>query len=117
MEKAKQLKRPTEDLLVTDTVTFPPLNRLGWIKLPSQAFADLLMIVQFTSSFTEFLGLDKAPSLSDVYCSLYNNDNDILIELFVQFIKTSLFDPGSNAVTISGTEIFRTTLNHVLVVL
>lgn len=102
MEKAEQLKRPTEDLLVSDTVSFPVLHKLPWIKLPARAFADLLMIAQFTNSFQEFLELEEAPSLPQIYHSLYNNGSEILTDIFVQFLKAALFDPGSNAVTLSG---------------
>ena len=102
MEKAEQLKRPTEDLLVTDKAAFPMLDKLPWVKLPAWTFADLLMIVQFTWSFQEFLELETAPSLPQIYCSLFGNGGESLTALFVQFLKAALYDPGSNAVTLSG---------------
>ena len=102
LERAEQLKRPTEDLLVADTVSFPPLTKLDWMKLPSQAFADLLMVVQFASSFQEFLQLDQAPTLPALFCSLFNHHSEILSNLFVQFLRAALFDPGSNALTTAG---------------
>lgn len=102
MEKAEQLKRPTEDLLVSDTVAFPQLEKLQWIKLPAWTFADLLMIVQFAQSFQEFLELETTPCLPQIFCSLFDDGNKNLTTLFVQFLKAALYDPGSNAVTLSG---------------
>ena len=44
---AEQLKRPTEDLLVTDLAPLPPLHPMTWVVLPAPAFANLLMAVEF----------------------------------------------------------------------
>ena len=111
MEKAEQLKRPTEDLLVTNTVALPSLHKLPWIKLPARAFADLLMIAQFSQSFQEFLELESAPTLPQIYCSLYSSGSEILGDMFVQFLKAVLFDPGSNAVTLSGIHVYNILLS------
>ena len=101
-EKAAQLKRPTEDLLVSDTVSFPPLSKLDWLKLPATAFADLLMVLQFSHCFREFLEMEVAPSLPSLYCSLHNHRSEVLADLFVQLLRAALFDPGSNALTTAG---------------
>ena len=88
---------------MADTVSLPALSKMNWLKLPPQAFADLLMVVQFSHSFREFLDLDSAPSLSAVYCSLHSSGgSEVLSELLVHFLRTALFDPGSNALTTSG---------------
>ena len=102
LERAQQLKRPTEDLLVGDTVSFPPLGKLAWLKLPSTAFADLLMVFQFTQSFREFLEMEAAPSFPSLFCSLHNHGTEVLSDLFVQLLRAALFDPGSNALTTAG---------------
>ena len=102
MEKAEQLKRPTEDLLVSDTAAFPQLDKLQWMKLPAWNFADLLMVVQFAQSFQEFLGLEATPRLPQIFCSLFDDGSENLTSLFVQFLTAALYDPGSNAVTLSG---------------
>jgi hypothetical protein len=102
LERAQQLKRPTEDLLVGDTVSFPPLGKLAWLKLPSTTFADLLMVFQFTHSFREFLEMEAAPSLPSLFCSLHNHGTEVLTDLFVQLLRATLFDPGSNALTTAG---------------
>ena len=103
LEKAEQLKRPTEDLLVTDTLSFPLLKKLDWLKLPSHAFADLTMVLQFVHSFREFLEMECAPSFPSLFCSLYNHGTETLSDLFVQLLRAALFDPGSNALTTAGT--------------
>ena len=102
MERAEQLKRPTEDLLVSDLVSFPPLVKLGWLKLPSAAFADLLMVFQFVHSFREFLELEVAPGLPSLFSSLHNHGVEVVGQLFVQLLRAVLFDPGSNALTTAG---------------
>ena len=72
MEKAEQLRRPTEDLLVNDLMTLPPLSKLNWISLPPQTFADLLMVFEFSHSFEDFLELDRVPPFTELYAGLFN---------------------------------------------
>lgn len=72
MEKAEQLRRPTEDLLVNDLMTLPPLRKLNWISLPPNKFADLLMVFEFSHSFEDFLELDRVPPFTELYSGLFN---------------------------------------------
>ena len=72
MEKAEQLRKPTEDLLVRDLHSMPPINKLDWVKLPNEAFANLLMVFEFAHSFEEFLELDPVPRFWELYGGLYN---------------------------------------------
>lgn len=95
IEKAQQLKRPTEDLEVRESSSLPSLPEMGWVRLPSQAFADLLMVVEFGQSFVEFLELEPAPMLSDMYLALYNfKGGKIMLELCAQLLKAVLYDPS-----------------------
>ena len=95
VEKAQQLKRPTEDLEVRDSSSLPTLPEMGWVRLPAQAFADLLMVVEFGQSFVEFLELEPPPMLSDIYLALYNfKGGKMLMELCAQLLKAALHDPS-----------------------
>jgi len=96
MEKAEQLKRPTEDLEVRETSSLPPLATLGWVRLPAEAFSGLLMVIEFAQSFEEFLELEPAPPLlGDVYLSLYNGGGGrVMMELCTQLLKAAIYDPS-----------------------
>ena len=95
MEKAEQLKRPTEDLEVRETSSLPSLAALGWVRLPADAFSNLLMVVEFTHSFEEFLEVDVPPPLGNVYLALYNGGGgQVLMELCSQLLKAAIYDPS-----------------------
>ncbi len=96
MEKAEQLKRPTEDLEVRETSSLSSLSYLGWVRLPSSAFSNLLMVMEFAHSFEEFLELDPAPPLlNEVYLSMYNGGGGkVVVDLCSQLLKAALYDPG-----------------------
>jgi len=89
-----QLKRPIEDLEVRDSSSLPSLSAMGWVQLPSKAFADLLMLCEFARSFSEFLELENDfPKLATVYLSLYNHGKS-WIHLLTQLLRAALHDPG-----------------------
>ena len=63
--------------------------------MPDDAFADLLMAVEFGKSFDEFLELGPAPSLCELYLSLYNEgEGEVLGAFCMQLLRTALYDPG-----------------------
>ena len=96
MEKAEQLKRPTEDLEVRETSALTPLSPLGWIRLPAESFSNLLMVVEFSHSFDEFLEMESSPpQLGEVYLALYNGGGGkVLMELCGQLLKAAIYDPS-----------------------
>ena len=95
MEKAEQLRRPTEDLLVHGIPSITVLPSLAWVRLPASSFADLLMAVEFGNSFDEFLELDPSPSLCELYLSLYNEqEGEVLVAFCMQLLRAVLYDPG-----------------------
>ena len=96
IEKAEQLKKPTEDLEVREAASLFSLAEMGWVRLPSQAFADLLMVTEFGHSFEEFLELEPSLSLSNVYLALYNyQEGGVVMELCTQLLKAAIYDPGT----------------------
>lgn len=96
MEKAEQLKKPTEDLEVRESSALPALPSLGWIRLPADAFSNLLMVVEFSHSFEEFLELEPSPPLlSEVYLAIYNGGGGkVVMELCTQLLKAAIYDPS-----------------------
>ena len=71
-EKAEQLRRPTEDLLVNDLIELPTLTKLKWVELPPHSFADLVMVFEFSHSFDDFLEIERVPRFSELYAGLFN---------------------------------------------
>ena len=94
MEKAEQLKRPTEDLEVRETSSLPSLSAMGWVRLPAKAFSSLLMVVEFAHSFDEFLEVETAPPpLGKVYLALYNGGGGkVVMDLCAQLLKAAIYD-------------------------
>ena len=102
IEKAEQLKRPTEDLEVREAASLLSLPEMGWVRLPSQAFADLLMVTEFGYSFDEFLELEPPLPLSSVYLGLYNyQQGKTVMQLCAQLLKAAVYDPGTCTVMFS----------------
>jgi hypothetical protein len=114
MQKAEQLRKPTEDLLVNDLVFLPPLAKLDWITIPSKSFAELVMVFEFCHSFEEFLELELVPGFSEVYRGLFNgeiktsnNEDETplgngVMTLLVHLVKAVIHDSGPKIYTTSG---------------
>ena len=64
--------------------------------MPSSAFSDLLMVVEFAYSFDEFLELEPAPpTLSEVYLAMYNGGGGkVMMDLCAQLLKAAIYDPS-----------------------
>ena len=94
MERAEQLRRPTEDLLVRDLSSLPSMESMSWMRLPAKGFADLVMVFEFGNSFNEFLELDRVPELVELYAGLYNvkKGTEGLIQLTMQLVKAVVLE-------------------------
>ena len=112
LEKAEQLRRPTEDLLVKNLTTLPTLSKIELVSLSSEAFLDLVTVFQFIQSFDDFLEIDRLPGFIELYCGLFNvkweeeselkNSEeegvasfDALLEVLIQMVKAAIHDPGT----------------------
>ena len=117
LEKAEQLRRPTEDLLVKNLTSLPILPKVELVSLTSEAFLNLVTVFQFIHSFEDFLDLDSAPQFMELYCGLFNarlnsrggeddseGDTDIMVtsnekgsvlEVLIQMVKAVIHDPGT----------------------
>ena len=108
LEKAEQLRKPTEDLLVKNLSDMPSLSKMELVALSSEAFMDLVTAFQFVCSFEDFLDLDSAPQFIDMYCGLFSTtidsddmlvvcseDTDTVLNVLIQMVKAVVHDPGT----------------------
>ncbi len=107
LEKAEQLRKPTEDLLVKNLSNMPSLSKMELVALSSEAFMDLVTAFQFVHSFEDFLDLDSTPLFIDLYCGLFNTTidsdgmlvcsegTDTVLNVLIQMVKAVVHDPGT----------------------
>ena len=48
---SKELKKPIDDMALTDLKPLPILQRISNINIPGKAYADLLMVEEFVHAF------------------------------------------------------------------
>uniref|UniRef100_A0A671YXZ5 Bromodomain adjacent to zinc finger domain 2B n=1 Tax=Sparus aurata TaxID=8175 RepID=A0A671YXZ5_SPAAU len=99
LEKARELKKPNEDMCLADHKPLPELSRIPGLVLPGSTFSDCLMVLQFLRSFGKVLRLDINPSmlnLSDLQEGLLNIGDNMgkLQDLLVSLLSSAVCDPG-----------------------
>ncbi|XP_071328889.1 bromodomain adjacent to zinc finger domain protein 2B-like isoform X2 [Trachinotus anak] len=99
LEKAKELKKPNEDMCLADHKRLPELSRIPGLVLPGSTFSDCLMVLQFLRSFGKVLGLDmslNSLNLSDLQEGLLNIGDSMgkVQDLLVSMLSAALCDPG-----------------------
>ncbi|XP_019110796.2 bromodomain adjacent to zinc finger domain protein 2B isoform X3 [Larimichthys crocea] len=99
LEKAKELKKPTEDMCLADHKPLPELSRIPGLVLPGSTFSDCLMVLQFLHSFGKVLRLDINPNmlnLSDLQEGLLNVGDSMgkVQDLLVSMLSAAVCDPG-----------------------
>ncbi|XP_032146350.1 bromodomain adjacent to zinc finger domain protein 2A isoform X4 [Sapajus apella] len=95
----EEMKKPTEDMCLTDHQPLPDFSRIPGLTLPSKAFSDCLTIVEFLHSFGKVLGFDPAkdvPSLGVLQEGLLCQRDSLgeVQDLLVRLLKAALYDPG-----------------------
>ncbi|XP_037852865.2 bromodomain adjacent to zinc finger domain protein 2A isoform X4 [Chlorocebus sabaeus] len=95
----EEMKKPTEDMCLTDHQPLPDFSRVPGLTLPSGAFSDCLTIVEFLHSFGRVLGFDPAkdvPSLGVLQEGLLCQGDSLgeVQDLLVRLLKAALHDPG-----------------------
>uniref|UniRef100_A0A8C0R767 Bromodomain adjacent to zinc finger domain protein 2A n=1 Tax=Canis lupus dingo TaxID=286419 RepID=A0A8C0R767_CANLU len=95
----EEMKKPTEDMCLTDHQPLPDFSRIPGLVLPSGAFSDCLTIVEFLHSFGKVLGFDPAkdvPSLGVLQEGLLCQGDSLgeVQDLLVRLLKAALYDPG-----------------------
>ncbi|XP_060051114.1 bromodomain adjacent to zinc finger domain protein 2A isoform X3 [Erinaceus europaeus] len=95
----EEMKKPTEDMCLTDHQPLPDFSHIPGLILPSETFSDCLTIVEFLHSFGKVLGFDPAkdvPSLGVLQEGLLCQGDSLgeVQDLLVRLLKAALYDPG-----------------------
>ncbi|KAM9431401.1 uncharacterized protein ACWYII_018518 [Salvelinus alpinus] len=95
----EQLKKPTEDMCLTDHQPLPELSRIPGVVLSGVAFSHCLTVVEFLHSYGKVLGLHiprDVPSLSTLQESLLGlgDSQGEVQDLLIKLVEAALHDPG-----------------------
>ncbi|XP_045063137.1 bromodomain adjacent to zinc finger domain protein 2A-like isoform X2 [Coregonus clupeaformis] len=95
----EQLKKPTEDMCLTDHQPLPELSRIPGVVLSGMAFSHCLAVVEFLHSYGKVLGLHiprDVPSLSTLQEGLLGlgDSQSEVQDLLIKLVEAALHDPG-----------------------
>ncbi|MED6254404.1 hypothetical protein ATANTOWER_025313 [Ataeniobius toweri] len=125
---AEELKKPTEDMCLTDHKPLPELSRVPGLVLSGTAFAHCLAVVEFLHGYGKIIGLNvpkDIPSLSTLQEGLLGlgDSQGEVQDLLIKLVEAALHDPGLpsyyQSVKILGeklvdSELTRSTVSEVL---
>ncbi|XP_051867496.1 bromodomain adjacent to zinc finger domain protein 2B isoform X4 [Pristis pectinata] len=99
LQMAKELKKPNEDMCLSDHKPLPEFLPIPGLVLPGGAFADCLMVVQFLHNFGKVLGFDlniDVPTLNVLQEGLLNVGESMgeIQDLLVRLLSAAIHDPG-----------------------
>uniref|UniRef100_A0A3P8PRB4 Bromodomain adjacent to zinc finger domain 2B n=1 Tax=Astatotilapia calliptera TaxID=8154 RepID=A0A3P8PRB4_ASTCA len=99
LEKAKELKKPNEDMCLADHKPLPELSRIPGLVLAGSTFSNCLMVLQFLHSFGKVLGLDLNSdplTIGDLQEGLLNiaENMEKVQDLLVTMLSAAVCDPG-----------------------
>ncbi|XP_067315291.1 bromodomain adjacent to zinc finger domain protein 2B isoform X4 [Pseudorasbora parva] len=98
LEMIREMKKPNEDMCLTDHKPLPEIPRIHGLVLPGSVFADCLMVVQFLRSFGKVMGMDPSelPTLGILQEGLLNLGNSMgqVQDLLVRLLSSAVSDPG-----------------------
>ncbi|XP_040905153.1 bromodomain adjacent to zinc finger domain protein 2A [Toxotes jaculatrix] len=96
---AEELKKPTEDMCLTDHKPLPELSRIPGVVLSGTAFAHCLAVVEFLHGYGKLIGLNvpkDIPSLATLQeglLGLGDNQGEVQ-DLLIKLVEAALHDPG-----------------------
>ncbi|KAB5546472.1 hypothetical protein PHYPO_G00072420 [Pangasianodon hypophthalmus] len=95
----EELKKPTEDMCLTDHMPLPELSRIPGMVLSGVAFRQCITVVEFLHSFGKVLGLQvpkDIPSLATLQEGLLGigKSQNELLDLLINLVNAVLHDPG-----------------------
>uniref|UniRef100_A0A674ESE9 Bromodomain adjacent to zinc finger domain, 2A n=1 Tax=Salmo trutta TaxID=8032 RepID=A0A674ESE9_SALTR len=95
----EELKKPTEDMCLTDHQPLPELSRIPGLVLSGVAFSHCLAVVEFLYSYGKVLGLhipSDVPSLSTLQEGLLGlgDSQSEVQDLLIKLVEAALHDPG-----------------------
>ncbi|XP_008281875.1 bromodomain adjacent to zinc finger domain protein 2A [Stegastes partitus] len=96
---AEELKKPTEDMCLTDHKPLPELSRIPGVVLSGKAFAHCLTLVEFLHGYGKVIGLNipkDIPSLATLQEGLLGlgESQGEVQDLLVKLMEAALHDPG-----------------------
>lgn len=96
---AEELKKPTEDMCLTDHKLLPELSRIPGVVLSGTSFAHCLSVVEFLHAYGKLLGLNIAkdiPSLATLQEGLLGlgDSQGEVQDLAIKLLEIALQDPG-----------------------
>nr|XP_020463260.1 bromodomain adjacent to zinc finger domain protein 2B-like isoform X2 [Monopterus albus] len=99
LEIARELKKPNEDMCLSDHKPLPEFSRIPGLILPGRAVSDCLMLMQFLRGFGKVLGLDlnvDVPTLGMLQEGLLNVGDNMgrVQDLLVKLLSLAVCDPG-----------------------
>uniref|UniRef100_A0A7N8XNC1 Bromodomain adjacent to zinc finger domain, 2Ba n=1 Tax=Mastacembelus armatus TaxID=205130 RepID=A0A7N8XNC1_9TELE len=99
LEIARELKKPNEDMCLSDHKPLPEFSRIPGLILPGRAVSDCLMLMQFLRGFGKVLGLDlnvDVPTLGMLQEGLLNVGDNMghVQDLLVKMLSLAVCDPG-----------------------
>uniref|UniRef100_A0A3P8QSI8 Bromodomain adjacent to zinc finger domain, 2Ba n=1 Tax=Astatotilapia calliptera TaxID=8154 RepID=A0A3P8QSI8_ASTCA len=99
LEIARELKKPNEDMCLSDHKALPEFSRIPGLILPGRAVSDCLMLMQFLRGFGKVLGLDvntDVPTLGMLQEGLLNVGDSMgqVQDLLVKLLSLAVCDPG-----------------------
>ncbi|XP_062235986.1 bromodomain adjacent to zinc finger domain protein 2B isoform X4 [Platichthys flesus] len=99
MEIARELRKPNEDMCLSDHKPLPEFSRIPGLILPGRAVSDCLMLMQFLRGFGKVLGLDlnmDVPTLGMLQEGLLNVGDSMgqVQDLLVKLLSLAVCDPG-----------------------
>ncbi|XP_067003297.2 bromodomain adjacent to zinc finger domain protein 2B isoform X3 [Anabrus simplex] len=120
LELVRELRKPVEDMELSDQRPLPTLNRIPGLKLSGQAFADTLMVFEFLHNFGETLGfdMDSLPSLNSLQMALLNDEEaeEELLSVMTHLLVCAIEDPGipnpARHTTILGQSLKQADITH-----
>ncbi|XP_032377632.1 bromodomain adjacent to zinc finger domain protein 2A [Etheostoma spectabile] len=125
---AEELKKPTEDMCLTDHKPLPELSHIPGVVLSGKAFAHCLTVVEFLHGYGKMIGLNipkDVPSLATLQEGLLGlgDSQGEVQNLLIKLVEAALHDPGLpsfyQSVKILGeklveSELTRSTVSEVL---
>ena len=92
------MKESKEDMELTDHRPLPQVPLVNGIRLPPEAFGNVLMIFEFLHNFGETLGfdMDSLPSLNSLQLALLrdNESEEELLSVMSHLLVCAIEDPG-----------------------
>uniref|UniRef100_A0A672JHP0 Bromodomain adjacent to zinc finger domain, 2A n=1 Tax=Salarias fasciatus TaxID=181472 RepID=A0A672JHP0_SALFA len=96
---AEELKKPAEDMCLTDHKLLPELTRIPGVVLSGTAFAHCLSVVEFLHGYGKLIGLNipkDIPSLATLQEGLLGlgDSQGEVQDLLIKLVEAALHDPG-----------------------